>query len=273
MCIYHANCADGFGAAWAVRQALPNVVDFYPANYDQEPPDVTDRDVIIVDFSYPYEVLAKMADEARQIFLLDHHENANADLSRLFDDNTIIGQFDLEKSGAILAWEFFHPGKEPPQLLKHIEDRDLWRFDLPGTREITADLFSYPYDFEVWDKLMSSDLVQMRIDGTAITRKHHRDIIELTDGIAHRMIVAGHDVPAINVPHIYASDAGHVLAAGEKFAACYYDTGSRRKFSLRSHHDGMDVAEIAKKYGGNGHKHAAGFSLLKNDLHLLDGAQ
>ena len=56
LCIYHHNCADGFTAAWVVKKAFGNV-DFHPGKYNEPPPDVTGRDVIIVDFSYKYDVL------------------------------------------------------------------------------------------------------------------------------------------------------------------------------------------------------------------------
>lgn len=66
-------------------------------------------------------------------------------------------------------------------------------------------------------------------------------------------------VPVACLPYTLSSDAGHMMAKGEPFAACYWDTPEGRCFSLRSAEDGMDVSEIAKDYGGGGHKHAAGF--------------
>lgn len=44
LCIYHGNCQDGFGAAWAVRHALgEDMVEFYPGVYQDEAPDVRGR--------------------------------------------------------------------------------------------------------------------------------------------------------------------------------------------------------------------------------------
>src|SRR3977135_3523236 len=81
LCIYHAFCADGFGAAWVVRRALGVDVEFHPASYGQEPPDVTGRDVIMVDFSYKRPVLEDMAKGAHSILILDHHKTAVEDLA------------------------------------------------------------------------------------------------------------------------------------------------------------------------------------------------
>ncbi|WP_350648658.1 phosphohydrolase [Pseudomonas sp. HY13-MNA-CIBAN-0226] len=290
MCIYHGNCADGFGAAWVVRKALGDDVEFVPGVYGQEPPDVTGKDVILVDFSYKYDVLAALSWKAHSVIVLDHHKSAAADLARFesfhagieedtrHDDGSVLlgwktahdmansqnGPsiaccFDMNRSGAMLAWDHFFPDQEPPQLLRHIEDRDLWLFQLDGTREIQANLFSYPYDFEIWDRLMMADVESLRSDGAAIERKHHKDIGELVAVTKRRMIIGGHDVPAANLPYTLTSDAGHLMCANEPFAACYWDTPDGRSFSLRSTDQGLDVSEIALQYGGGGHRNASGF--------------
>lgn len=269
LCIYHGNCADGFGAATVIRMAMGSYcVDFYPGVYQDPPPDVTGRVVYIVDFSYKRPVLLEMAEKAESILILDHHKSAAQDLVGLPDN--VHAVFDMECSGAMLAWNHFMVGKEPPMLIRHIQDRDLWRFELPGTREIQACLFSYPYNFELWEKLMYSDVDILRRDGEAIERKHHKDIQELIDTAATRMTVAGHDVPALNAPYFFSSDAGHILARNEPFAVCWWDTPRGRTFSLRSADDGLDVSEIAKQFGGGGHKHAAGFriNIGKSDIDI-----
>jgi len=261
LCIYHGNCADGFGAAWVVRKSLCGYedVDFFAGFYGKEPPDVTEREVIMVDFSYKRPVLLEMAKKAKHILILDHHKTAQADLVDLPDNVTCI--FDMERSGAMIAWNYFFPNTEPPKLIKHIQDRDLWLFKLEGTREIQATVFSYPYDFEIWDGLMKTDSDTLIVEGLAIERKHHKDIAELVGVSKRRMTIGGYDVPVANLPYTLSSDAGHLMGKGEPFAACYMDDPTGRTFSLRSAEDGIDVSEIAKKFGGGGHKHAAGFKV------------
>ena len=99
----------------------------------------------------------------------------------------------------------------------------------------------------------------MEKEGKAITRKHFKDIGELIKVTGRKMLIGGVLVPVANLPYTMSSDAGHIMGKGEPFAACYYDTLDGRCFSLRSAPDGIDVGEIAKKYGGGGHKHASGF--------------
>lgn len=258
VCIYHGNCADGFGAAWVVRKALGDI-DFYPGKYQEPPPDVTGRDVVMVDFSYKRPVLLEMAQKANSILILDHHKTAVEDLVDL--PANVTAKFDMNHSGAMLTWEHFFPGDTPPKLLLHIEDRDLWRFALQNTRQIQANVFSYPYDFQVWDTLMETAPEKLAVDGEAIERKHFKDIRELLGVTTRDMVICGYCVPVANLPYTMSSDAGHELAKGQPFAACYWDTPDGRVFSLRSSDDGVDVSKVAKQYGGGGHRNAAGFKV------------
>ncbi|MFA7279618.1 MAG: phosphohydrolase [Sterolibacterium sp.] len=269
--IYHGNCADGFSAAWCFWKKYGDAADYVAGVYQTPPPDVTDRDVFLVDFSYKREVVIGMLQKAASVTLIDHHKTAIDDLQPLFMQDSWRGEpkqlahfTDLERSGATLAWDYLFPGEPRPLLLGHIEDRDLWRFKLPGTREIQANVFSYEYTFELWDKLMSAgqtELLQMTVAGAAIERKHHKDIAELLKVCQRRMVIGGVDVPVASLPYTLVSDAAHKMAQGEPFAACYWDTEKGRIFGLRSTDDGQDVSEIAKQYGGGGHKHAAGFTV------------
>lgn len=262
--IYHGNCADGFGAAWAVRAAgFP--VEFHAATYGEAPPDVTGRRVIIVDFSYRREIMTKIIEDAESVIVLDHHKTAQADLEGLDQGpgSRVHVVFDMTKSGAMLAWEHFHPGKPAPNLLRHIQDRDLWKFELVGTREVSSALFSYPYVFEVWDRLvdeMENGVYTLVSDGAAIDRKHFKDIAELRSKTERHMIIGGYLVPVANMPYTMSSDAANQMAQDQPFAACYMDGPDGRYFSLRSTAGGVDVSQIAWAYGGGGHARAAGFT-------------
>lgn len=280
--IYHGNCADGFSAAWAIWTLHPDW-EFYAGEYQKAPTDVTGRDVIMVDFSYKRPVIDAMALSARSILILDHHKSAADDLcgfplppvAQEYDADAlahfaheqgwpvaVYALFDMDRSGAGITWDYFHSGEERPALLNHVEDRDLWRFALRGTREIQAALFSYPYEFVRWEGLMRGDTVAaLFTEGMAIERKHHKDIAELLKTVTRTMTIGGHDVPVANLPYTMTSDAGHLLAQGKPFAACYWDTPEGRVFSLRSTDDGLDVQAIAKEYGGGGHIRASGFKV------------
>lgn len=287
LCIYHGNCADGFTAAWVVKLALAEV-EFVPGVYGAAPPPVAGRDVIMVDFSYKRPVLDEMTRLARSILILDHHQTAAEDLAGFprpaspptgsdpWGDHLETGVafysaacrpaaiFDMDRSGAQIAWDFFFPSSTRPVLVDYVGDRDLWRFAMPHSREVAAWLFSHPYDFVLWDDLAAdletpSGLSRVVCEGGAIERKHHKDVAELVRVTRREMVIGGQRVPVANLPYTMASDAGNLMAGDAPFAACYFDRPDARVFSLRSRDGGADVAVIASLYGGGGHKHAAGF--------------
>lgn len=278
--IYHGNCADGFSAAWCFWRKYGDSADYVAGVYQQAPPDVTGRDVYLVDFSYKRSVVEQMFQSACTVTLIDHHKTAIEDLQPLFEQvqtdelayglDKRAGWFcDLNRSGATLAWDYLFPGEERPLLLGHVEDRDLWRFKLPNTREIQANVFSYEYTFEQWDRLMSADqaeLLKMTVAGAAIERKHHKDVAELVGVCKRRMSIGGYDVPVASLPYTMVSDAAHLMAQGEPFAACYWDTAEGRVFGLRSTDAGIDVGDIAKLYGGGGHAKSAGFKVPRGHV-------
>lgn len=283
LCIYHGNCADGFAAAWVVRKYFNREVDLVAGYYGYPPPPgIEGRDLVLVDFSYKRPELEQMAAAARSILILDHHKTAAEDLEpfKMADHHLPVSGmkpwlpysgcyalFDMGRSGAGLAWDYFFPDEKRPSLIDHIEDRDLWRFKLPGTRALHACLSSHPYDFEVWDWLImradeaGEDTVMER-EGEAIHRKLLKDIGELLQVTTRRMVIGGVSVPVANLPSVMASEAGNIMAEGEPFAATYYEGPAGRMFSLRSNGAaGADVSEIAKRYGGGGHRNAAGFKV------------
>lgn len=280
LCIYHGKCADGFTAAWAVHKGLGETAEFVPGVYGEPPPDCTGRDVLMVDFSYKRPVIETMAAVARSILVLDHHKTAREDLLGLgyipkaYGDFTETDDaaarvgviFDMDRSGAQIAWDFFQPGIKRPNLVDYVGDRDLWRFALPLSREVNAYIFAHDYTFTNWDYLDAATRDHMGLQavaemGGAIEKKHHKDVAELVGVMKRRMVIGGRSVPVANIPYTLTSDAGHLMAKGEPFAACYWDTPNGRVFSLRSTDDGLDVSAVAKGYGGGGHPRASGFQM------------
>ena len=262
--LYHAGCADGQGSAAAFYSKYPEA-EFYPAAYGRPVPDVTNRHVVMVDFSYPRAVVVSMCAAAKSVTIIDHHKSAFLDLDGLELPN-LVQCFDMSRSGAVLTWNWCWPGRRVPKMLLHIQDRDLWKFEMADTRTIGAYLYSLEFDIAEWANLlddayfrdMSESMLQQ---GFGLLRQDEKRVKEIAKN--HRMLnIEGHDVPAVNCNHYFASDVGALLAQGHDFAACYYDNSQgRRVFSLRAIKGKTDVSLIAKRMGGGGHAAAAGFSV------------
>lgn len=262
LCIYHhgtAGCPDGFTAAWLVARAHPDGAELYPAAYGDEPPDATGRQVWIVDFSFPREQLRELAARAEHVTVIDHHQTAQEQLLGLaMEVPNLVTVFNEDYSGAMLTWHVLHENAPAPPLVQHVQDRDLWRFELKGTAEVFAAMTSCPYTLEDWDKLAATPIQQLVEEGQAIARYRARLIEQAVAG-AVLVNIGDHLVPAANAAYAIGSDVAGELARGEEFGAYWYEHQGWRHVGLRSEPGGRDVAKVAEQYGGGGHRHAAGF--------------
>ncbi len=262
--LYHSPCDDGFAAAWAAWKALRGHGVYVPVRYGQPPPALpAGARVVLVDFAYPRDTLLALRRHVAELTVLDHHTTAQADLAGL--DGCI---FDMERSGAGLAWAYWHPHEPAPTLIRYVEDRDLWRKALPHVDEFTAWLRSYPYEFHVWRRL-AWEMEQGTgwvAQGAAILR-YQRRTAELHADEAVVVGLGGYQVPVAPAPVNLRSEVPGVLLErypDAPFAAGYYDRADgARVWSLRSRGE-VDVSEIARRYvyagvPGGGHRAAAGF--------------
>jgi len=264
MILYHAGCSDGFGAAYAAWRKLGDQADYIPVKFGSPPPDVTGREVYIVDFSYSRKDLIAMHKKAKSLLVLDHHDTAQKELAGLD-----FATFDMSKSGAVLAWNHFHPTEPPPPLLLYVQDRDLWKFSLPFSEEVGYALNSYANDFHVWDKIDCERLIE---DGKILLRYVEQQVHRMEKS-AVMGFIGTHKIPIVNT-QIYQSEMGNHFAKHHPFSATYYvNKDGEYIWSLRSLNtdpNAVHVGIIAKQLvaaglasSGGGHKNAAGFQTNK----------
>ncbi|WP_226458239.1 DHH family phosphoesterase [Quatrionicoccus australiensis] len=307
--IYHADCLDGFGAAFAAWRHFGDAAEYLPMHHGQlcEMGKIADQDLFILDFSFAPEVLKELAATAKSVTQIDHHLSARKAWNGLLQAGADGKQsyqhpelplrviFDLDKSGARLAWEHFHPTTALPLALAHIEDQDMWRFALPGTRAFCRALRQQPFEFSNWDDILQATAdhnsaryrslleqgvaiesffgneierlansalrMPARLRGEAIDAlqavRHEQE--SLSNGEQSWLAISG---TAINANALFASELGNRLAEQSgSFGLIWQLAGDgEAKVSLRSKGD-FDVAAIAQRYGGGGHRNAAGFRL------------
>jgi len=271
---YHGCCADGFAGMMVVRRWLlrdynfdfvRNNVEFIASQYGDEPLSVEPGDnIIMVDFSFPRAVIEDMQEKADWVVVIDHHKTAEENLKDLISDDIV---FDMNHSGAVLAWKYFFEFEPVPLFLKYIEDYDLWKFELLRSRELSAGLKSMPMLQSNWDSYLNGfGLDQLANDGEAILRYQQQQIGTIMRRKLPMIELDGYRVPCINATNMI-SEIGDALANDYPFVVMYFDTEDKRVFSMRSSKSGdVDVSLIAKKRGGGGHRTAAGFSIPKPPL-------
>lgn len=278
---YHANCVDGFAAAHVIeRHILRDTVQvptLVPVQYGQvETPKqfdawygdmLKDAEVFIVDFSFPSAVMDHIAKAAQNIYWLDHHKTAfeemKFDISKRYDlwaGTNFYLVLDNSKCGAMLAWEFVNGvGAEAPDFIKVVDDYDRWVFQYPQTKDAQMYIRSHSMNRDAFDSLMLMSMDEMAQAG-GMMRQYYNAQLE-----AHKnrewidIYLYGEHGYALNADAAFSSELGHFLAEQSgTFGAVYQVEGTLLKFSLRSCGD-YDVSALAKKFGGGGHKNAAGF--------------
>jgi len=293
--IYHDKCTDGFGAAFAAWMKLGEEADYLPMSYGEgdwaegdEPAVealVQGREVLILDFSFCKPIMDKVFQSAHRVVWLDHHKTAFEMWCGEYKKGMIYSgspysphliTLDDNRSGALLAWEHFHLGVEIPMLIRHIDDRDRWQFKLEGSKELHVGLSSLrPWSFEQWRPLLNLPLLSLiKTDGRAILAAQDSNVKSMAklargcciwkhcgDPYDERNSLEVHGL-AVNAS-LHQSELGHELAdSSGTFGLVWYlpQSGDEAHCSIRSNGE-YDVSEIAKHFGGGGHRNAAGFKV------------
>ena len=305
--LYHADCLDGFGAAYAAWTHFGNTARYIPCHHGMhlEPSAYAGHRLYLLDYALPPEMLTTLAQHAASVTVIDHHLSAWQAWASHFGEQAPVDYqhphaplrliFDLEQAGCALSWQHFQPGQPMPLALQHIAANDLWQHTDPDTRPFCRALRLLDFDFATWQPLMTVsmsaddfayrqqvdrgqtverflilEVARMsggRLPGPARLRgepadalqalRHGQDIV--TDGLSHWHALPG---LAANAPPLFASDLGHRLAqlSGTWGMTWHLDGNGQIKASLRSE-GAVDVAAIAQRYGGGGHRKAAGFQM------------
>jgi uncharacterized protein len=266
--VTHHPCADGMGARWAAWRAFGNTADYLDGDYGKPMPRIPDgKHVFMIDVSYPKDELIALKERSLSLVVLDHHVSAKKNLEGLD-----FARFDMDMSGAMMAFYHFFRGQEPPMLIQYIQDRDLWRWHLPYSEEINAAIMSYPLDVGTYDYLHNrlssvTGRVAMQSEGEAILRMQRKLVEQIASQARIENPVIGgkryDGVPRVTTP-VLQSEVGHELLKRHPdapFAMTQHLLPSgKTKISLRSEDHREDVSVIARSINekGGGHRNAAG---------------
>lgn len=272
--VYHKNCNDGFAAAFVVwywfKKNHPdklNQIEFLPRGYEEGPLQVTGRNILVVDFSFPYKETMTLIENNKSFFVIDHHDTAREALEKLDDKFKI---FDMKECGASLTWNFFFPDTPLPFVLDLVKDRDLWQKKFKASDPFSKVLFAMVIakenifkDFETFqswleDPVKSNSIIDMGCSWTEYDQVMIKDMkkhfkVKLYDG---------HFIAYLNT-NVIKSDIGNAILQDPliEVAAIYHfdEWAQKTVFSLRS--KGVHVGKIARLFGGGGHEKASSCSL------------
>jgi oligoribonuclease NrnB/cAMP/cGMP phosphodiesterase (DHH superfamily) len=261
--LYHASCPDGFGGAYAAWKKFGDKADYIPVSYGHPTPEgIEGAHLYFVDFCYDQATMNKLVAESASVTVLDHHEGVQA-VTESMPEHV----FDSNRSGATIAWGYFHPGVPVPPLLEFIEDDDTYHFALADTKAVLAYVIVNPFDFEEWDTLIEDMKDRTKREAFFMKARTYAEYFALTAKYAaskaHLVSFEGYECYFANShPHITMKSAVAKLLYTKQPPLSLIVTSHPEGFGVSIRSDGsVDVAEIARKFGGNGHPGSAGFQI------------
>lgn len=267
--IYHGgNCSDGFGAAYSAWKNLGDTADYVPMVYGQEfMPEVKDKNVYILDFSFDKEVYEDILTKATSVNLLDHHKTAMKSLCGCKGCF-----FDLNKSGAVLAWEYFNPKLEIPLFIRYIQDGDLYKFKFPETKPFYAAINMVEKRFALWNQFEDVKFLEQFLESGKLIEQNLKMQMKEIAQDAKPCNLLGFEGLMVNATSAFASDLGNTLAkkSGTYALIWYQKNNDVVKCSLRSV-DTFDASQIALHFGGGGHPQTCAFTVnsLEDFNHMI----
>ena len=278
--IYHGRrCPDGFAAALAAWLYYAGQAEFLGLDHGdirsvEELPALSGRAVYILDFSFSPDLMRAIEARAAKLVLLDHHKSAAEKLTG-FACRCGGVHFDMTKSGARLAWEFFQPVTPLPDLVRFVEDRDIWVWRYPESAGFLAALDMEAFDFARWAeiaKFSPEQLTDFMARGQAMDEKFSKLAADIAEG-AQPVIFNGQHGLMVNAPGVFHSLIGNMLSGKSGTFALMWNVGKSGgvKVGLRSQ-PGFDCIPLAESMGGGGHAQASGFKMGTERLpELLSG--
>lgn len=262
--LYHADCDDGFGGAWAAWKKFGAKADYFAVQHQEPPPKgLKNKEIYMIDFTYPLPIIKQLMKINKRVTAIDHHESAETETLA-----TKMPLYAVNHSGSTLAWKYFHPKKITPKLLLHVEDSDLFKFKLRNTKEVRSYLRNLPFNFKIWDKLAAdfNNAKKHKIiikTGSELLRYENKLVRDTAENNAELVNFFGHKTYAINSPNFDSQLGEHLYKKLPPMSIIWSKRNGYIKVSLRSDRS-VDVSKMAQKFSGGGHIGAAGFKLPGN---------
>lgn len=270
---------DGFAAAYAAWKQLGNDATYIPFKPHQRvhERDVFQKHVVFVDVAPDRSQWPEMERMMIQsLKILDHHETSLKEW-----EDTSYMTFSATKSGAWLAWDFFHPESRVPRLITYVSDRDNWFRSLPRVDDLMASLWMTPFytkhgvlNFKEWDEIVRDidtddgfeEYCKRGVPVREVMDRH----ITISTSKAFPIVLEGVPMWTINDPTPHRSMAADILLQkpfldGEMPGAVliwfYHAPSKAFACSLRSRPGSeVDVGLLAEKFGGGGRRNTSAFS-------------
>lgn len=283
LCIHHYDL-DGHCSAAIIKYRY-TVVKCHEMNYEDEIPweDIKDEVVFIVDFSFGLEDMKRILKEAKRVYWIDHHVSAIKNLESI--SGLVAGLRDVEEtySGCELTWKYIFPNDPMPRAVHLLgrydvhdyADPDVIPFEYSMMTEDTdpntcmnlwVNLFNNQDDPGEFDFLEKENVVNEHIEeGRPMQEFVEKMNVDTVKRLAVTVLLDGKKFLAVNSYLVNSNALERVFQAKrwDAMLVFYRQSGGWSVSLYNGDHGQVDCAEIAKKFGGGGHKDCGGFFCKK----------
>jgi uncharacterized protein len=274
-CFYH-NDLDGHCAGAIVYRATQEdendqyADQFIEINYNQTFPFEkigTNERVFIVDFSLQKEGdFEKLLKITPNVIWIDHHKTAIERHKHI--DDIVKGIRRDGTAGCVLTWEYFYPTSPTPQIVLMIGDYDIWNFTRWGNDlnmiQTAVRLYDNSPESEYWEEWIEDDhsLINLLEDGAIALQFRKNQYASLIKSWSFAAVFEGYKAICCNAGSVSSQLFDSVFGSYDLMIPFVFD-GKQWTVSLYTKSESIDCSELAKKYGGGGHKKASGFQCKK----------
>lgn len=272
LCIYHIADHDGKGSGAIVKRVFPEA-ELLGLNHDMEIPYdiIAQHDKIVVcDFALPVDFMFELSEKI-DFTWIDHHASVidqyNAEI--LKGKKEIKGVRRVGQAAIELCWQYFYPDSPVPLGVELLAKNDLFDLRDPRVRPFEFAMQSFGVnspDDKIWTELFENrlNIEAMIEEGKRILSWINVRNYRLVRSMAFEAEIGGLKCICANMPQGYSSfyDSLENREYYDVMINFYMNRKRKWNLSFYSSKKEIDVSRLAAKFGGGGHRGAAGASAL-----------
>lgn len=266
-CFYHKSDLDGHCSGAIIKQNYPNC-EMIGVDYKDRIKQFLirpDETIFVVDFSFPMDDMFTL-NNISTLHWIDHHKTSIDEVTKFKFIATGGQSLEIGKAGCELTWEYIYPSKPMPISVMLLGRYDVWDHKdlrvLPfqfGMRTLTD---THPDQIFLWSKIFNSNdyvLELINIGNIILNYQKIQDDM-YAKGMSYETEFEGYRAIVLNKPFSNSKVFDSVYDPNKHDIMIIFGVKPKQiKYTLYSNKPSIDVSKIAKKYGGGGHKGAAGF--------------
>lgn len=270
ICFYHNADLDGKCSAAIVKKFTPKA-ELYGINHgDRFPYEIlSPEDVVyMVDFSLqPFEKMILLKERCPNLIWIDHHASAIRDAE--------INGFEapgIQRVGigaCFWAWEYFHSGISPipiPQSVRLLAECDVWNHSDPATLPFQYGMRfeedTSPENQDFWKLIfLDRDIEKIIENGQILLKYERQQNKKYARTWAFETKLDGFRACALNKGHSNSLLFESVFDPQKHDIMLSFCRRRDKQWTVHLYttKENVNCGQIAARYGGGGHLHAAGF--------------